>query len=90
MQHDVRSFVFCLCTEGYATEAYKNSQKSIVFAYLSSFFFILQWYNGEDTLENDEEYINYEDVGYYTYTKYVNDLELGGEEVWNYLLVSQN
>ena len=29
--------------------------------------------------ENDEEYINYEDVGYYTYTKYVNDLELGGE-----------
>lgn len=31
--------------------------------------------------ENDEEYINYEDVGYYTYTKYVNDLELGGEEV---------
>lgn len=32
-------------------------------------------------LENDEEYINYEDVGYYTYTKYVNDLELGGEEV---------
>lgn len=31
--------------------------------------------------ENDEEYINYEDVGYYTYAKYVNDLELGGEEV---------
>lgn len=30
-------------------------------------------------LENDEEYINYEDIGYYTYTKYVNDLELGGE-----------
>jgi hypothetical protein len=55
MQHDVGSFVFCLCTEGYAIEAYKNSQKSIVFAYLSSFFFILQWYNGEDTLENDEE-----------------------------------
>lgn len=31
--------------------------------------------------ENDDESINYEDVGYYTYAKYVNDLELGGEEV---------
>ena len=33
----------------------------------------------DEELENDEEYINYEDIGYYTYTKYVNDLELGGE-----------